>query len=329
MTSDSQKSVFVGVDVSKQTLEVALSDKGASERFDNNVLGIQALIESLKDLPVALVLMESTGGLERDLAHALYLAEMDVMVVNPRQAHDFGKAMGYLAKTDHLDARMLSHFARTLDQSERREKLLLKMPTAAQQQLAALVARRTQLVQMRVAETNRRHQAHPLQAKSIDSVIKVLDKQIKALDSDIGGRLKMHFKHQLELLKGFKGMGPNTQAMLMGVLPELGQLTRREISKLVGVAPLARDSGKSRGKRSIWGGRADVRSALYMSALTAVRYEPSIKAFFERLIANGKATKVAMVACMRKMLTQFNAALKSGQPWSSSYAQDQHALKNS
>ena len=327
MTNESQESVFVGVDVSKAVLEVALSDKGASERFDNDERGIAALIESLKQVHAGLVLMEATGGLERKLAQALYLQNFDVMVVNPRQAHDFGKAMGYLAKTDHVDARVLSHFARTLHQSERRDKLLLKLPSQQQQHVAALVMRRAQLVQMRVAEGNRLEQAHPLLAKSIAAMIKALDKQIDVLDDDIGGRLRMHFKRQTELLKGLKGIGPNTQAVLMGMLPELGQLSRREISKLVGVAPLARDSGKSRGKRSIWGGRADVRSALYMSTLSAMRHEPVIMQFRDRLRAAGKAPKVVIVACMRKLLTIVNAVIKSGQPWSATYSQAGNALQ--
>lgn len=328
MTNESQESLFVGIDISKAVLEVALSDKGASERFDNDEHGIAALVERLKQVSVELVLMEATGGLERKLAQALYLQDFDVMVINPRQAHDFGKAMGYLAKTDHVDSRVLSHFARTLHQSERRDKLLLKLPSQQQQHVAALVMRRKQLVQMRVAEGNRLEQAHPLLAKSIAAMVKALDKQIGVLDDDIGGRLRMHFKRQAELLKGLKGIGPNTQAVLMGMLPELGKLSRREISKLVGVAPLARDSGKSRGKRSIWGGRADVRSALYMSTLSSMRHEPVIMQFRDRLRAAGKAPKVVIVACMRKLLSMINAVIKSGQPWSATYSQVGNASQN-
>ena len=328
MTNVSQNLVFVGVDVSKANLDVALSDKDASQRLANDDKGISALLACLKQLNVAVVLMEATGGLERPLAQALCLAGFAVMVVNPRQAHDFAKAMGYLAKTDSIDARVLSHFAYTLYNSERRDKLLLKLPTPEQQQLEALVTRRSQLVLIRVAESNRLDQAHPLSAKSIRAVIKMLDKQIGALDDDIGGRLKKHFADKLDLLKGLKGVGPNTQAMLMGALPELGTLDRREISKLVGIAPLARDSGRMRGKRSIWGGRADVRAALYMATLSAVRYEPTIKAFYERLRAAGKPAKVALVACMRKLLSIINAVLKSGLPWSATYPQQENTMKS-
>ena len=328
MTEVSQNQVFVGVDVSKANLDVALNDKDASQRFANDDKGVRALLALLKPLNVAVVLMEATGGLERSVAEALHLQGFAVMVINPRQAHDFGKAMGYLAKTDNIDARMLSHFACTLHNSERRDKLLMKLPTAEQQQLEALVMRRSQLVQMRVAEGNRLDQAHPLPAKSIRAVIKMLDKQIGALDDDIGGRLKKHFAHELDLLQGLKGVGPNTQAMLMGALPELGQLDRRAISKLVGIAPLARDSGRMRGKRSIWGGRADVRAALYMATLSAVRYEPTIKAFYERLRAAGKPAKVALVACMRKLLSIINAVIKSGVPWSVTYPQQENMMKS-
>ena len=178
-----------------------------------------------------------------------------------------------------------------------------------------MITRRTQLVVMRVAESNRLASAHPLQRKSITALIKALDRQISEIDSDIGGRLKSHFKEKLALLKGLKGVGPGTQAVLMAALPELGTLNEREIGKLVGVAPLNRDSGQFRGKRTTWGGRANVRSALYMAALSAVRFEPRIKAFYDRLLAAGKPKKVALTACMHKLLTIINAIIKSGKPW--------------
>lgn len=320
MTNESINRLYVGIDVAKATLEVAVDDKSASLSFANDAQGIAALQGHLKGLPVALVLLEATGGLEKRCAHTLLLAGFEVMVVNPRQARDFAKAMGCLAKTDRIDAQALSHFARTLDQSARREKLLLKMPDAQQQQLDALVGRRAQLVVMRVAESNRLEQAlHPTAVKSIREVIKVLDKQISKLDEDIGNRLKAHFAHKLKLLEGLKGVGPNTQAVLMAALPELGTLNRREIAKLVGVAPLNRDSGKMRGKRTVWGGRADVRSAMYMATLSAVRHDPVLKEFYNRLKNAGKPAKVALVACMRKLLGIINAIIKSGVPWQAAY----------
>ncbi len=319
MTDETVKPLFVGIDVAKDSLEVALAADAATLRFANDGQGIKQLLALLKDKQVALLVMEATGGLERRSAQALFLAGIDVIVANPRQAHDFARAMGYLAKTDAIDAKALSQFAQTLHMSAQRERMLLKPATPEQQQLDALVSRRAQLVTMRVAEGNRLDQAHPLAAKSIRDVVKTLDKQIGTLDKDIGGRLKMHFGQQMKLLEGFKGIGQGTMAVLMASLPELGTLNSRQISKLVGVAPLNCDSGKMRGKRVTWGGRADVRSSMYMASLSAVRFDPTIKAFYERLRAAGKPAKVALVACMHKMLTIINAVLKSGVPWQASY----------
>lgn len=241
------------------------------------------------------------------------------MVVNPRQARDFAKAMGRLAKTDAIDAGVLSHFARTLHQSDRRERLLMRLPDAQQALLQALIVRRSQLIQMRVAEDNRRAMSHPTQRKSIDAVRKVLNKQIAGIDQDIDAQLKDHFAAKLALLKNFKGIGVSTQACLMAALPELGELSHEQISKLVGVAPLNCDSGKLKGKRVTWGGRADVRCALYMAALTAVRYNPVIKVFYDRLLSKGKPKKVALVACMHKLLAILNAIMKSGEPWNENH----------
>jgi len=243
-------------------------------------------------------------------------------VANPRQAHHFALWLGRLAKTDRIDAKMLAHYARTLYESEDFQQRLLRLPSVQQQALDALVTRRTQLVQMRTAERNRLPLAPALPAKSIQVVLKLLDKQIKALDNDIDQRLDKHFQDKRDLLKDFKGIGQTTQAVLMSALPELGQLNRRRISKLVGVAPIARDSGSMRGKRSCWGGRADVRTVLYMATLSAVRCNPIIKAFYQRLKAAGKPSKVALVACMRKLLTILNAIFKSNVPWSTTYPQE-------
>ena len=315
--------IFVGIDVSKATLERALDDKAKTLCLRNDESGVAALLAELKPVAhrVAVVLLEATGGLERRAAVALYMAGFSVMVVNPRQAHDFAKAMGHLSKTDSIDARALSHFARTLYQSERRERLLFKLPTPEQEALLALVTRRTQLVGIRVAEGNRLDGTHASQRKSIQDLIKVLDRQIGRLDDDMGKRLGEHFADKLKLLKGLKGVGPGTQAMLMAALPEVGTLNQREIGKLVGVAPLNCDSGKFKGKRTTWGGRANVRAALYMAALSAARFDPTIKAFYQRLITAGKCKKVALVACMHKLLTIINAVIKSGKPWQAGYPQ--------
>jgi transposase len=318
MTNDSE-AIFVGIDVSKGTLEVAWDSSSKTSRFDNDQAGVQALCKALSGRKVAVVLLEATGGLEKRAVMALCSAGYQVMVVNPRQAHDFAKALGYLSKTDHTDAMALSHYARTLYASDDRDRRIYSPPTPEQEALMALITRRTQLVVIRVAESNRLASCHRTQRRSILSLIKVLDRQIAEIDSDIGGQLKQHFKAKLDLLKGLKGVGPATKAMLMAALPELGSLNEREIAKLVGVAPLNRDSGNFRGKRSTWGGRPHVRAALYMAALSAARFEPTIKAFYERLLAAGKPKKVALTACMHKLLTIINAIMRSGKPWQAGY----------
>lgn len=319
--------VFIGIDVAKATLEVALSSEPRSSSWVNDEAGLAALLAYVDGVRerVALVLLEATGGLEQPAAAALCAQGYAVIVVNPRQAHDFAKAMGHLAKTDRIDARSLAQFARTLNDSDKRDKLLLKPAEPEQQELLAIVMRRKQLVGMHVAETNRLASMHASQRKSIRAVLKALEQQITQLDKDAGRMLKEHFKDKLELLKGLKGVGPGTQAVLMGALPELGRLTRQEIAKLVGVAPLNRDSGNFKGRRTTWGGRANVRSALCMASLSAVRHEQTIRAFYERLLAAGKPKKVALVACMHKLLTIMNAVIKSGVPWQAGYPQHANA----
>lgn len=309
--------IFVGIDVSKDTLEIALDDKSKTQCIANADADIAALVKKLALLSerIGVIVLEATGNFERHVAAALCTAGLAVMVVNPRQARDFAKSMGHLSKTDAIDARVLSHFARTLHQSERRERLLMKLPDANQEALEALLVRHNQLIGMRVAEGNRLAMSHRSQHKSIKAVLKILDTQITAIDKNMDGLLKKHFAEKLTLLKDFKGVGPCTQASLMGSLPELGQLTHAQIGKLVGVAPLNADSGRHKGKRITWGGRATVRTALYMAALSAIRYNPVIKAFYDRLTAKGKLKKVALVACMHKMLTIMNAIVKSGIPW--------------
>jgi len=314
--------IFVGIDVSKDTLELAMDDKSKTRCFDNDEKGIKQVMACIKasetaNVPVAVgaIVLEATGGFERQAAIALCEAGWPVMVLNPRQARDFAKAMGYLSKTDAIDARVLSHFARTLHQSDNRERLLMKLPDAQQVALQALLTRRKQLITMRVAEDNRLKTSHKSQHKSIMAVRKVINKQLAMIDSDIDDLLHTHFVEKLSLLKNFKGIGVGTQASLMAALPELGTLSHEQISKLVGVAPLNCDSGKHKGKRMTWGGRADVRSMLYMATLSAVRYNPVIKVFYDRLITKGKAKKVALVACMHKLLVILNAIMKSGEKW--------------
>jgi transposase len=321
---DNTDNIFIGIDVSKDTLEIALDNSSPTQTFENHSEGIARLVKLVKSCtaPIGVVLLEATGGLERACALALCLADLAVIVINPRQAHDFAKSMGYLAKTDALDAKVLSHFARTLHGDARFERMLFKLPSEQQVVLQALVVRRSQLVVMRVAEGNRLAGAHLAQRTSIHAVIKLLNSQIALIDKDIGRNLDQHFAPTLKLLQGIKGVAVGTKAALMAQLPELGQLTQRQIGKLVGVAPLNCDSGKFKGKRVTWGGRAPLRAALYMATLSATRHEPVIKAFYQQLIARGKAPKVALVACMHKLLTIMNAIVRSGTPWSATYAQD-------
>ena len=311
---------FAGIDVSKDTLELALEGpQGKALTLGNDARGIASLLGELKahagvDSWGAIVL-EATGGLEREAALALCAAGLPVIVVNPRQAHDFAKALGYLEKSDAIDARALAQFAQTLNRSEKREALLMRMPEREQVALQALVTRRSQLLGIRVAEANRLDGAPKSVQKSIRTVLSMIDKQIGKLDDEIGGSLSKHFSEKLNLLKGLKGVAQGTQAALMAGLPELGTLNRRAIAKIVGVAPLNNDSGKMRGRRSTWGGRADVRRALYMATLTAVKYNEVLRRFHAKLIARGKPKKLALVACMHKLLCIMNAILKSGKAW--------------
>lgn len=310
--------IFVGIDVSKDGLDVALDDQGKTRHFSNDEAGIAPLLGVLgvAEVKVGAVVFEATGGFERLAATALCSAGHPVMVVNPRQARDVAKAMGFLAKTDSIDAKVLSHFARTLHPSDKRERLLMKLPNAHQVLRQAELPRRSQLIQMRLRpKDNRLRLSHKSQRKSIEAVRRVLNKQIADIDQDMDAQLKGHFADKLALLKGFKGIGPGMQASLMAALPELGTLTHAQIGKRVGVAPLNCDSGQHKGRRFTWGGRADVRCALYMATLSAVRYNAVIKPFYDRLLAKGKPKKVALVACMHKLLTILNAIMKSGKPW--------------
>jgi transposase len=302
-----------GIDVSKQHLDVCLGTE--DQRLVNDATGWDALIAKFKDAAVDLVVIEATGGYERGLVCALQGADITVARVNPRQARDFAKSMGVLAKTDRVDARTLRDFADVLARHKDRHKYITPLMDARRQELAALMTRRRQLVEMRVAEGNRLEQAPARTVRSINSVLKTLDKQIAQIDSDADDHLQRHFKEQRTLLDSVKGVGPVTIMTLTSALPELGQLGRRQIAKLVGVAPLANDSGSRTGKRRVWGGRSEVRSVVYMATLSAIRFNPVIKVFHSRLIAAGKLQKVAIVACMRKLLTILNAMLRDQSLW--------------
>jgi transposase len=305
-----QPLIFVGIDVSKAQLDVALRPTG---RFvvPHDDSGIAQLLERLKATSPTLIVLEATGGVEVPLTSALAATGLPVVVVNPRQIRDFAKAVGQLAKTDALDAQVLAHFADVVRPTPR------PLPDAQTQELAALVTRRRQLIEMLTAEKNRIASARIGIRKQLRAHITWLVRALDQADTDLAKAIRQSpvWREKEELLRSVPGIGPVLTTTLLANLPELGTLTHKQIAALVGVAPLNRDSGTLRGKRAVWGGRAQVRAALYMAAIVAARFNPVIRAFFQRLCAAGKAKKVALVACMRKLLTIVNAMLKHRTPW--------------
>lgn len=308
-------SVFVGIDVSSQTLEVASSSELKTWQVANDAAGLDALVSRLLESGPALTVLEATGGYEFEAACALQAAGLAVAVVNPRTARDFARAMGALAKTDALDAKMLAAFARVLHQHPERERFVKPLADAELQRLQALVLRRRQLVQMITSERQRMRISHVAARPSIERVIEFLKTELGDSEADVAAHVQRHHAELAAALTSVPGVGAASVAVLLAELPELGRLDRRRVAALVGVAPLNRDSGQMRGQRSIWGGRADVRRTLYMATLTAVRHNPILKAHYERLLAAGKRKKVALVACMRKLLTMLNAIAKNGSKW--------------
>jgi transposase len=307
--------ISVGIDVSKATLEVAIGRGGRTWVVSNDEAGCTALLAELAGLDVGLVLFEATGGFELACATALQLAGLAVAVINPRQARDFARAMGYLAKTDRIDAAVLAEMAHTLLGRGDLHKLVKPLPDERQLELQGLVTRRRQLMAMKLAEHNRMKMPGVRQRRSLNTIIKALDREIARVDKDLQAFVGANHAELAALLDSVKGVGKATISTLLAEVPELGKLSGREVSALVGVAPINRDSGTMRGKRSIFGGRPAVRRVLYMAALVAARHNPAIKAFYQRLLAAGKPKKVALVACMRKLLTILNAMVRSGQPW--------------
>ncbi len=305
-----------GIDVSKAHLDAAWGDR--LERVANDAEGWDALVAKFKADAIDVVLLEASGGYENGVACALQAAGLAVVVMNPRQARDFAKAMGQLAKTDRVDAHMLRQFAEVIARHPERARYVRALPDAQRTHLAALVMRRRQLTDMRTAESNRLAQAHQAARKSLQAILKALDKQLGTVDGDIDQHVRRHFKEVAAWLDTIKGVGNVTLATMLGLLGELGQLRHRSIAKLVGVAPLSDDSGKRKGKRSIWGGRSEVRAVLYMATQSAIQHNPVIRAFHQRLIAKGKPKKVAIVACMRKLLTIMNAIVRDQTPWDDS-----------
>jgi transposase len=303
--------LYVGIDVSKDTLEVAVAPTSEGWTLAHDPVGIEALATRLKRLQPVLVVMEATGGLEEPLAAALAVAGVLLAVVNPRQVRDFARATGQLAKTDRIDARVLALFGERVQPPPR------PVPDEQLQLLSALLTRRRQLVEMLTQEKNRRASARAAVRPRLDAHIAWLEQELEDLNDQLRQRLRQSpiWREQDDLLRSVPGIGPVVSTTLLAELPELGQLNRKQIAALVGVAPLNQDSGKQRGRRRVWGGRAAVRAALYMGTLVATRYNPVIRAFYQHLLAQGKAKKVALVACMHKLLTILNAIIKHRTPW--------------
>jgi len=299
-----------GIDVSKTMLDICIRSTGEFFQVPNAETGWKQLVKRLSPLD-CLIVMEATGGYEQACLHELQKSGLAAAVVNPRQARDFAKATGHLAKTDRIDAKVLAHFSEAISPEP-------KSPISTEhEELQQMQQRRRQLVEMLTKEKNRLHMAGKRMGKHIEESIKFIKKQMEALDQEIVAAINgdQSLSEKARLLETVKGIGKVTGILLVTGLPELGQINRKEIAALVGVAPLNRDSGSMQGKRGIWGGRASVRSAIYMATLSAVRYNPQIKRFYKRLYAAGKPTKVALIACMRKLLTVMNAMIKHGTSW--------------
>jgi transposase len=316
LTISSDRSQFVGIDVSKATLDVAIGEEEPF-RVPNSRDGLDQLLSRLESRPVALIVLEATGGLEALCAAALAAAGLPVAVINPRQARDFARATGRLAKTDAIDATVLVAFGRAVRPEPR------PLPDEATRELDALLDRRRQLVHMRTMEQNRLSGVVPPRVRlDLQAHLQWLDGHIAEVDRELEQRIRSSpiWREKDELLRSIKGIGPVVSRTLLASLPELGRLDRRRIAALVGLAPMADDSGQHRGARRIQGGRSYVRNVLYMAALTARRYNPALRAFAERLEAAGKRPKVILAAVARKLLVIANAILRSGQPWNPSLA---------
>jgi transposase len=306
-----QAPVTVGIDVAKARLDVAVRPSGEAGQAPNDAAGVAALAARLAGLAPALVVLEATGGLERLAAAELAAAGLPVAVVNPRQVRAFAQAVGQLAKTDALDAALLARFGEAVRPPPR------PLPDAAQQELAALLARRRQVVVMLTAERQRLAAAGAAVRRRVQAHVDWLARELAALDDDLGQTLRASpaWRAKEDLLRSVPGVGPVVALTLLAELPELGHLDRKRLAALVGVAPLNADSGTRRGQRLVWGGRGRVRAALYMAALTASRYNPVLRAFYQRLLRAGKAKKVALTACMHKLLRILNAIVHAASPW--------------
>jgi transposase len=303
---------YVGIDVSKDQLDIAVRPTGDTWSMANDAPGIIEVVQRLAQLHPKLVVLEATGGFQMPVAGALASAGLPLSMVNPRQVRDFARATGRLAKTDRLDAQVLAHFAEAVRPTP------YPLPDAQTQELTALLTRRHQVVEMLTAEKNRlRATRSEAVHQRVQDHIRWLEQELADLDDDLEHSLRESplWREKDNLLRSVPGIGRVVSITLLADLPELGTLSRHQIAALVGVAPLNRDSGRFRGRRIVWGGRARVRAALYMAALTASRYNPIIKAFYHRLCGAGKARKVALTACMRKLLIILNSMVKHQQTW--------------
>ncbi len=306
-----QEGIYVGIDVAKAQVDVAVRPTGQRWVVSFDETGVGELVSQMEDLSPALVLLEASGGLELPLVAALAAAALPVVVVNPRQVRDFARATGTLAKTDALDAAVLAHFAEAVRPPVR------PLRDAETQALNALAARRHQVMIMLVSEKNRLSSATIAVRPRIEAHIAWLERELDDLDEGLRQTLRQSpvWREKEDLLRTVPGVGEQLSLTLLAYLPELGTLDRRKIAALVGVAPFNRDSGTLRGKRTVWGGRARIRAVLYMGALVASRHNPVIRDFYQRLLAAGKPKKLALIACMRKLLVILNSMLKHGSPW--------------
>lgn len=309
--SDNTDLVYIGIDVSKEHLDVYVTTKDNCLRFSQSEQGLSQLVEYIKPLKPVIVALESTGGLENKAASILASNDIPVAIVNPRQIRDFAKATGTLAKTDEIDAKIIALFAKAI------KPKITSMPDEDLLHLKALVARRAQLVYMLGQEKNRLSSSHADPGKSIAKHICWLEKELDRLDNDIDNFIKSSpiYCEKIKISESMPGCGPITAVSILAYMPELGNLNNKKIVLLAGLAPINYDSGKKRGRRFIRGGRRNIRSILYMSALTAIRYNPVIKSFYESLISKGKPKKVAITACMRKILVTLNAMARTGTTW--------------
>lgn len=303
--------IFVGIDVSKQWLDIAIHEQEECWRERNDEQGLGGLLERLKGLAPKIILLEATGGFERLLVAHLQAVGLPVVVTNPRRVRAFASSTGRLAKTDKLDAKLLAHFAAAVRPPVR------KLPSEAEEQLSGLLTRRRQLVDMLTVEKNRLVTLRPTLKGSVEGHIAWLEEALGQLDEQIHQFIQSTpaWKEKDRLLQSVPGVGKITSGTLLAMLPELGSLDRQQVAALVGVAPLNKDSGRKRGKRRTYGGRADVRSVLYMATLSAKKFNPVIRKFYERLIQHGKEKKVALTACMRKLIVILNAMMRTQQPW--------------